>query len=87
MALVPCLTKHVLRENQDYVSGESEFPPPRHGPWPLLCPVPSNRQRASGPQGGSCLYPFHPEKPSARCPQPWAWACPWCPGEEAPDEG
>lgn len=27
MALVPCLTKHVLRENQDYVPGEREYPP------------------------------------------------------------
>lgn len=28
VALVPCLTKHVLRENQDYVPGESECHPP-----------------------------------------------------------
>lgn len=28
VALVPCLTKNVLRENQDYVPGESECPPP-----------------------------------------------------------
>lgn len=26
VALVPCLTKHVLRENQDYVPGEREYP-------------------------------------------------------------
>lgn len=25
MALVPCLTKHILRENQDYVPGEREY--------------------------------------------------------------
>lgn len=35
MALVPCLTKHVLRENQDYVPGESEYSPT---PIMALCP-------------------------------------------------
>lgn len=25
MALVPCLTKHIVRENQDYVPGEREY--------------------------------------------------------------
>ena len=39
VALVPCLTKHVLRESQDYVPGESEYlspcPPP---PITVLCP-------------------------------------------------
>lgn len=35
VALVPCLTKHVLRESQDYVPGESEYlPSPPAPPLP-----------------------------------------------------
>lgn len=62
VALVPCLTKHVLRESQDYVPGESEYPSPgpaspHHSPLPLVCPVSSNGRRSSGSQGG---LPFNP---------------------------
>lgn len=46
VALVPCLTKHILRESQDYVPGESEYlspcPPPPITvlcPWFARCPV------------------------------------------------
>lgn len=87
MALVPCLTKHVLRENQDYVPGESEY---SSTPIMALCPCfaqSSVMVEEPGPQGGLCLRPFHPEKPSTRCPHSWELAGPQDPGEGVPDEG
>lgn len=70
MALVPCLTKHVLRENQDYVPGEREYCP-QHGPLSLLCSAQSQGEGPLGLRAGLCLFPFCPGKLSTRCPHPW----------------
>lgn len=74
VALVPCLTKHVLRESQDYVPGESEYlpsPPPHpchRSPLPLLCPVSSNGVRSSGLQGGLVSTSLPPREALNRVP-------------------
>lgn len=59
VALVPCLTKHALRENQDYVPGESECSPrPLRLPCPVVVPGGGERTWTSG-----WVPPFHPEEP------------------------
>lgn len=64
MALVPCLTKHVLRENQDYVPGESEYPcTPATALCPWFCPVTGQELWTSG---WACVY----LPPTQRSP-PW----------------
>lgn len=66
VALVPCLTKHVLRENQDYVPGEREYCPPPSSPHQVtvLCPL-----FAQSPVTGKVLWTL-------------GWACVYFPSTE-----
>ncbi|XP_015423751.1 PREDICTED: plexin-B1, partial [Myotis davidii] len=80
VALVPCLTKHALRENQDYVPGESESPP-RPRPLRLLCPavVPGSGARQWGKDldlSGPVSASIPPRGASPGAPHPWSWQDP-----------